>query len=395
MTNISNNPLYLDACASTPIKDVVLDEIFKVYRNYSANPSSIHSDGLLCLDILERSRLSIANKLNANINDVIFTSGATESINLAIKGIASTMKPARIVISNVEHPAVQNTTLSLLKLGWTVDYWPVDSYGRIKFSDIDNLLDDKTRIVSIIWGQSDIGTIQPIQLIGNICRKRGIIFHTDATQVLPHGLFDWGKLPVDFLSASSHKLQGPKGVGILLRRHLSNYEFNPLHHGGIQEHGLRAGTEPLALIAGMSKAISLIENKIILKEESIEFPNCKVNKMTVELTNLLLSNKNLHLVGYEYNNNRLPNHISILVANKNNQPISGRLFVKRLSDKGLSCSTGSACKSGITEDSHILEAIQVEKQWRKSLIRLSLGPWLDFSDIANINSIVKEVSLEF
>tara|TARA_Y100001968_G_C19453578_1_gene770494 strand:- start:7943 stop:9139 length:1197 start_codon:yes stop_codon:yes gene_type:complete len=384
-----SNNLYLDACASTPIHEKVLEEIIFVNQNFFANPSSIHSQATESAELLERSRMLIANKLNANINDIIFTSGATESINFAIKGAASSIKPGRIVISSVEHPSVQNAALSLKALGWDVIFWPVDKYGTVNLNYIDKYLEEPTKILSIIWGQSDIGTIQPIQHIGNECKKRGIVFHSDATQVLPHGLFNWRQLPVDLLSASAHKFQGPKGIGLLLKK---NTKLRPLLLGGKQENGMRAGTEPLPLIVGMARAISLIENELILNDTSTEFPGNKVSEITNYLATGLSKLDNIHLVGNKVNFNRLPNHISILVGNKNNKPISGRSVVRKLSEKGISCSTGSACKSGVTEDSEILVAINVTKEWRKSLIRLSLGPWLDYSNIVDIPSILKIIT---
>ena len=383
------NSIYLDACATTPINKEVLKEIVNIYENYFGNPSSLHQDGILASEILERSRLSIAKNINSSINDIVFTSGATESVNLAIKGIASSITPGRIVISSVEHPAVKQAALSLQSYGWNVDYWPVDKFGNIQLKYLEKYLEKPTRIVSIIWGQSDIGTIQPIQFIGNACRERGIIFHTDATQVFPHGLINWKDLPVNLLSASSHKLQGPKGVGILIKK---NIKFKPQQLGGNQEHSLRAGTEPIALIAGMAKAISLIDNQLLLCEKAIEFPETRVKSLTSFLYKRLSEYPNIKLLGNDINQNRLPNHISILVGNKYNKPISSRLIVQQLSERGISCSSGSACKSGVTQDNDVLEAIKVNKEWRRSLIRLSLGPWLDYNNIEKIPTILNEVT---
>ena len=210
------NNIYLDASATTPPHIDVINKLKDIQSECWGNPSSIHKVGVFAREILERSRLSIANKLKASSDDIFFTSGATESNYLSLKVVSNTIDKGRLVISSVEHPSINLIANQLLNDGWDIKYWPVDRYGIIDLDLLEEILSPPTKLVSIIWGQSEIGSIQPINLIGMECKKRNILFHTDATQVLPSGLIDWSKLNVDMLSASAHKLQGPKCIGLLM-----------------------------------------------------------------------------------------------------------------------------------------------------------------------------------
>ena len=182
--------IYLDASATTPPHIDVINKLKDIQFECWGNPSSIHKVGVIARDILERSRLSIANKLKASSDEIFFTSGATESNYLALKSVSKNLDKGRLVISSVEHPSINLIANQLRNDGWDIKYWPVDNYGIIDLDLLDQMLSAPTKIVSIIWGQSEIGSIQPINLIGMECKKRNILFHTDATQVLPSGLFD-------------------------------------------------------------------------------------------------------------------------------------------------------------------------------------------------------------
>ena len=250
----NNSGLYLDAAASAPPTACVIAVMSEVQRSCWGNPSSLHSQGLRAAECLERSRQAIAQRLGAEPDELVFTSGATESVHLAIRGLAAGLQPGRLVISAVEHPAVEAAANALRLRGWSIAHWPVDDVGLIKLDYLEELLAPPTRLVSLIWGQSEIGTVQPIETVGCVCRDLGLPIHTDATQVLSQGLPDWHSLPVDLMSGSGHKLRGPHGIGILLRRHKEGLFLHPLQGGGGQEDGLRAGTESVALAAGLAEA---------------------------------------------------------------------------------------------------------------------------------------------
>ena len=389
------NNIYLDASATTPLHESVVEEINRVNSNYWGNPSSIHSHGIQAAEILERSRLTIATKLGCSFEEVIFTSGATESVFLAINGIAQNLKKGRIVISSVEHPAVQSAVNSLRRHGWIVDYWPVDNKGNIRLDLTDKILSVPTKIVSIIWGQNEIGTIQPIHLIGQECNKRNIIFHTDATQLLPHCLFKFNQLSVDLLSASAHKFQGPKGIGILLCKKELKDKLTYIQGGGPQEFGLRAGTEAISLISGAAKAIELIKLPLKFNNSNSIMPKSFVSNITIDLYNLLKEFTQLEWIGNELNTNRLPNHLSFLLKDTLGNPLPSRRLVRELSSKGVAISSGSACSSGSLLKSNTLSSIGLDQIWHDSGLRITLGPWLDYNQIELIPPIINEALLSF
>ncbi len=372
------NNIYLDASSTTPILEDVITSMLDVYRNAWANPSSIHNDGLKASDILYRSRVNISTFLNAKEDDLVFTSGATESVHLGLLGIARSMEPGRFVISDVEHPCVRHVAQILSKEGWDVYRWPVDKNGVIELNQIEHILKSPTKLVSIIWGQSEIGSIQPIDLIGKICRDEGIIFHTDATQILFNFSFNWQSLPIDMLSASAHKFQGPKGIGILLARKNILNSLIPLQGGGMQENGLRSGTESASLSAGMSKALSLLYT--VNNEYNNEpYYSDHLRKLRTTMHKKITKIHGISFTGHPLN--RLNNHLSILVGDSNNNPLPSNVLVLEMARKGISISSGTACSIRNKSFNNTLKAIGIEKKWLNSGIRFSLGPWLEESDI--------------
>ncbi len=376
--------IYCDASATTPPLKEVIEQVSLVQRDFWANPSSIHNQGLLAAEILERSRLSIANNLGAYPEQVLFTSGATESINLALLRATENLDKGRLIISSVEHSSVEIVSTKLKKNGWEVSHWPVDHFGRVKLSLLDDILSAPTKLVSMIWGQSEIGTIQPIHQIGRECRKRGIIFHVDASQVLSQGYFNWNSLPIDLLSASGHKIRGPKGIGLLLIR---NPEIIfPQYFKGSQKANFRPGTESVSLISGLSLAISnLCKTTSIITPECIP-GNHNVNNLTLGLRRQLENISNLSFTGDPIN--RLPHHISFVLVDCNSKPINGRGFVRLLSKLGVYASNGSACDSSSNDPSRILEAIKVDRSLWKSGVRLSLGDWLTYEDTQQLPKLI-------
>ena len=376
--------------ATTPPRPEVIQRILEVQESVWGNPSSLHGPGLIAAELLERSRQMIASCLMASSTELILTSGATESIHLGLLGMARSMQSGRLVISAVEHPAVLAAAQVLKHEGWDVCYWPVDPLGRVKLEDLDLMLAPPTRLVSIIWGQSEVGTIQPIKTIGLACRERGIVFHTDATQVLSQGLLHWADLPIDLLSASAHKFQGPKGIGLLLLRPELIEVLQPLQGGGGQEQGLRAGTESVALVAGMAMALEHLN--ISRQAADVELADqVKVQRMRDALKINLQTLPGLHFTGDPIN--RLPHHISMLVGSGDDQPISGRAVVRELSRLGVATSSGSACMAGQPKNSDVLQAMQIKPEWLQSGLRFSLGSWLDETQLDQIPDLLEQAMI--
>ena len=380
--------IYLDASATTPPHLDVINKLKDIQFECWGNPSSIHKVGIIAREILERSRLSIANKLKASSDELFFTSGATESNYLALKAVSNNLDKGRIVISSVEHPSINLIANQLRNEGWDIKYWPVDSYGIIDLDLLEEVLSPPTKLVSIIWGQSEIGSIQPINLIGMECKKRNILFHTDATQVLPCGLIDWSNLNVDMLSASAHKLQGPKGIGLLmLRKGIQDLLMkNPSY--GFKNGSIRSGTESVPLIAGFSTAIDLLNEYIEVKDNQTLFPVNNVSKMTSRLKKNLINNKHLTFIGPDIE--RLPNNLSFLCHTESMIPIKGREIVRLLSKHGVYISSGSACSSSSQGPNPILVAINVDKTFQESGLRITIGPWISNDDITSVSNIIFE-----
>ena len=382
------NNIYLDASATTPPHIDVINKLKDIQSECWGNPSSIHKVGVFAREILERSRLSIANKLKASSDEIFFTSGATESNYLSLKVVSNNLDKGRLVISSVEHPSINLIANQLHNDGWDIKYWPVDRYGIINLDLLEEMLSPPTKMVSIIWGQSEIGAIQPINLIGNECKKRNILFHTDATQVLPSGLIDWSKLNVDMLSASAHKLQGPKGIGLLmLRRGVRELLLNDPSYG-FKNGSIRSGTESVPLIAGFSTAIDLLNEYIEVTDNQTLFPKNNVSKMTSLLKQNLVKNKQLTFIGPH--RERLPNNLSFLCHTKSMIPINGREIVRLLSQHGVYISSGSACSSSSQGPNPILVAINVDKPLQESGLRITIGPWISNDDINSVSNIIDE-----
>lgn len=372
--------IYLDAAATTPPSADVIERIRVVQADTWANPSSLHGPGIRAADCLERSRQSIASALGAERDQLTFTSGATESVHLALLGTALKRDPARLVISAVEHPAVVAAARRLERQGWQLLQWPVDGDGLIRLELLETMLAPPTQLVSMIWGQSEVGALQPVLKVAQACRQRGITFHTDATQVIPQGLIRWHDHPIDLLSLSAHKLRGPRGVGLLLHR--SDSVPDPLLGGGGQEGGIRSGTEPVALIAGMAEAMrGLPRFDPTVHPVPPGDPSVRIQRD--RLLERLLRMDGVHLLGPELQA-RLPHHISLLIGDRQDRPLSARAVVRAMARDGLACSSGSACHAGRTEDSPVLAAMGTAPAWRRSGLRLTLGMWLSDADLATV-----------
>jgi cysteine desulfurase len=372
-------PLYLDACATTPPAGAVLDAMAQVHRRAWANPSSLHGFGLQAAEALERARLQAASCLGCDPASLVFTSGGTEAIHTALLGMAAALPAGRLVITAVEHPATLAAAAALERRGWQVATVPVDRIGLVDLVRLGDLLTPPTRLVSVIWGQSEVGTIQPLQAIGDLCRQAGVPLHVDAVQVVGHRPVAFNHLPVDLLSCAAHKLQGPRGVGALLVR--PGLPFEPLLPGGGQESGRRGGTEPVALAVGFAAALQLATDR--LQGQSGEDP---LEPLRDGLLHQLLQLPGLRLSGVDPFANpaqRLPHHLSLLVNDRHGRPVSGRRLVQALWRHGVAASSGSACSSGAGGSggagmpSPVLSAMGYPSAEAASGVRLSLGPWLE------------------
>lgn len=367
--------IYLDSSATTPPAAAVLAEMAELQARAWANPSSLHGYGLAAAEALERSRWRCAAVLGCSPDELVFTSGGTESIHLALLGLGATLAPGRLLISAVEHPATVAAAAQLARQGWQVRELPVDHLGRLELHALREALEPPTRLVSLIWGQSEVGTLQELETIGELCRRAGVPLHVDAVQVVGHRPVQFAALPVDLLSLAAHKLQGPRGIGALLvRRGLA---LQPLLAGGGQEGGRRAGTEPVVLAAGLARALEL----------SQEAEPERVAGLRDGLLETLLGLEGVRLSGPDPRREpgqRLPHHLSVLVADRAGRPLNGRALVRDLWREGYAVSSGSACSSTGTTASPVLRAMGFGEAEAASGLRLSLGPWLSPDDLVGV-----------
>jgi cysteine desulfurase len=380
-------PLYLDACATSPPAPAVLEAMAEVDRNAWANPSSLHGFGLAAADVLERSRLRLAHLLGCDSEELLFSSGGSESIHLALLGVAASLPAGRLLISAVEHPATVAAADQLHRRGWEVCQLPVNALGQVEAAALEPLLAPPTRLVSVIWGQSEVGTVQDIGTIGALCRAAGVLLHLDAVQVVGHRAIDFSALPVDLLSFTAHKLQGPRGIGALLVRR--GVTIQPLIGGGGQERGRRGGTEPVALAAGMARALELAQERLEAGG------GCDpLMQLRDDLLAALLALDGVHLSGPDPRRGepRLPHHLSLLITDRAGKPLEGRRLVRELWREGIACSSGSACSAIQPTPAHapaggaspVLLAMGLPPDWAASGLRLSLGPWLKGRELERV-----------
>lgn len=368
-------PLYLDASATTPPAEPVLRAMAEARQQAWANPSSLHGFGLAAAESLERSRRSLATVLGCRVEELIFCSGGTEAAHLAIVGLARSLEPGRFLVSSVEHPAVAAAAAELRSMQWEVVTLPVNDVGRIRLEGLASLLAPPTRLVSVIWGQNEVGTIQPIDAIGQLCRQAGVYFHTDAVQAVGHTDVRFAERPIDLLSCTAHKIQGPRGIGALVVR--SGVPLTPLLNGGGQEGGRRAGTESVALAAGFAAALELCQGRLD--------QHAGLDPIAVWRDRLLV--RLLELPGISHTGcleHRLPHHISLIVRDANGRPLSGRRLVAALWREGYAVSSGSACSSGKDRGSAVLKALGLSEEEAAAGLRISLGPWLSEQQLADL-----------
>ena len=369
--------VYMDYAATTPVDP----RVFKVMRPYFSkkfgNTMSLHSFGREAKKALEDSREKIAKAINANPSEIIFTSGATESNNLALKGIAfaNKKKGKHLIVSSIEHHCVLDSARWLEKQGFEITYLKVDKHGLVDLAELEDSIREDTILVSIMHANNEIGTIEPIKEIGKICREKGVYFHTDAAQSFGKIPIDVKKMNVDLLTASSHKIYGPKGVGFLFIR--EGVEIEPLLHGGGHEFGLRSSTVNVAGIVGFAEAAEIARKEMKREAE-------RLTKLRRKLERGVLKIKNSHLNGHPIK--RLPN-----ISNFWFDFIEGEALVMYLDQKGIAASTGSACSSESLEPSHVLLAIGLKPHQAQGSLRLSIGRFTTKKEVDYVLKVLPEV----
>jgi cysteine desulfurase len=372
--------VYLDHSATSAVDPQVMDVMLPYFNAEYGNASSLHALGVDAMEALNDARKKIARVINARPEEIIFTSGGTESNNLALKGTAFSAlikksKRNHIITSVIEHDCVLNSCKWLEKMGFSVTYLPVDKYGLVNPQQLKESITPQTLIISIMHANNEIGTVQNIKELGAIARDKGVYIHTDAVQSVTKLPIDVQEMNVDMLSVSSHKIHGPKGVGCLYIK--KGTKIDPLLHGGGHEKGFRSGTENISGIVGFAEAMDLGE-----KRRPMEMP--RIEKLRDRLIEGVLAIDHSWLNGHPQK--RLP-----INANFSFQFIEGEALVLRLSMKGIFASTGSACSSKSLEPSHVLLSIGLNPEDAHGSLRLTLGRENTEEDIDYTLEIVPEV----
>lgn len=375
-------PIYLDNHATTPVDPRVLEAMLPYFTEKFGNPASRqHKFGWEAESAVELARKQIAELINSNPKEIIFTSGATESINLAIKGVAFAYaeKGKHIITTQIEHKATLDTCKRLEKMGFKVEYVPVDKYGVVDPDEIKKRITPETILVSVMFANNEIGTIEPIEEIGKICSEMNVLFHTDAAQALGKIPIDVQKLNIDLMSVSAHKLYGPKGIGALfIKKKTPKIKIIPIIDGGGHEGGLRSGTLNVPGIVGFGKACEIA--KLEMKEEAERTKHLR-DKLQNEIMSKL---EDVYLNGHP--EQRLPNNLNLSFYGVESEAIL-------MGMKEVALSTGSACSSTNVEKSHVLKAIGLNDDLISSAIRFGIGRFNTEEEIDYvINRIVEVVN---
>jgi cysteine desulfurase len=373
--------IYLDYSATTPPRSEVMAAVQSVMAEQWGNPSSLHQWGNRAATVLEQARTQVAGLINTDIDALIFTAGGTEADNLALLGVAHTFdRPQHLIISAVEHSAVDKPAQFLEAQGWQVTRLPVDRQGRVHPQTLRQALRPNTVLVSIIYGQSEVGTLQPIAQLGQMARDHGALFHTDAVQVAGRLPIDVQTLPVDLLSLSSHKIYGPQGVGALYVR--PGVTLQPLLGGGGQEHGLRSGTQALPNIAGFGVAAALARQELPQESQRLTALRDRLFVALADVPGLVPTGDRHH---------RLPHHASFCLTTADGERVSGKTLVRQMNLAGIGISAGAACNSGTLTPSTILTAMGYGERAAKCGIRISLGRHTTADDVDWAALVLKQV----
>ena len=371
--------IYLDNAATTYVLPQVADIMTTWLSEYYGNPSSIYSLSDKSREGIAKSRQQTAKAIGADSSEIFFTGSGTEAINWALKGVSFTFKNKgnHIITTAIEHHAGLHTAEFLEKNGFDVTYLPVDAMGRVNVDDVRNAMTDKTIIVSVMFANNEIGTLQPVSEIGALCRSRGVIFHTDAVQAVAHVPIDVAKMNIDLLSLSAHKFHGPKGVGALYIR--KGLRFENFIHGGGQENGRRASTENIAGIVGLGAAAEITSAD--MQGETKRMSGLR-DKLIDGVMKLVPHAKLNGAPG----NGRLPNS-----ANFSFIGVEGETLLLDLDAAGISASTGSACTSGSLDPSHVLLAVGLSHELAHGSLRLTLGKQNTEEDIDYVLDVLPKI----
>jgi cysteine desulfurase len=366
----------MDYAATTPVDSRVLKAMLPYFSKKFGNTMSLHSFGQEAKKALEDSREAIAELMNAEASEIIFTSSATEANNHALKGVAfaNREKGKHIIVSKIEHHCVLESARWLEKQGFEVTYLPVDKYGLVNLGELENSIRKDTILVSIIHASNEIGTIEPIAEIGKICKEKGVYFHTDAAQSYGKIPIDVKKMNIDLLTASSHKMYGPKGAACLFIK--KGVKIEPLLHGGGHEFGLRSSTINVPAIVGFAEAVKICKEE--MKRETR-----KETLLRDKLIKGALKIENSHLNGHP--KLRLPNNANFWFAF-----VEGESLIMELDMRGIAASTGSACSSESLEPSHVLLAIGLKPHEAHGSLRLSIGRWTTKKEIDYVLKVLPE-----
>lgn len=374
--------VYLDNAATTPIAPEVVEAMIPVLREEFGNPSSTHYYGRKTKALLETSRRSIAAHLNCSPSELIFTSGGTEADNMALNTAVYQLKVARIISTQIEHHAVCHTIEHLAaKEGIEAVWLQPDNQGHIDLNELENYLKDgKSTLVSLMHANNEIGTLTPIEQVGNLCRQYGAYFHTDTVQTMGHYRFNLQELPVDFITCAAHKFHGPKGIGFLYAS--KRIKTDILIHGGAQERGLRGGTENVYGIVGLAKAMELAYHDVEAHQQHVQ----ELKSYMIEKLQTLLPDVGFH--GDIHPEKSLYTVLNVCLPATS----KASMLLLTLDLKGVACSGGSACSSGSVKGSHVLEGIQADPtrpNARFSFSRYTTREEIDFA-LEQLVSIYEE-----
>jgi cysteine desulfurase len=374
--------IYIDYASTTYLKEEVLNEMIPYLTKHFGNPSSAHSMSREVKKAIFDAKVKTAKAINAGRDEIFFTSGGSEANNWALKGVAFRNKDKgnHIITTEIEHHSILNTCKYLEEQGFKVTYLPVDEKGIVSTKDLIKAINKDTILVSIMFANNEVGSIQKIKEIGAICKERGILFHTDAVQAIGHIPVDVKEMNIDLLSMSAHKFYGPKGIGALYIR--KGTKIHNLIHGGAQERAKRSGTENVSGIVGLGKAIELASN-------NLESENKKLTLLQDKLIDGLLSIPGTRLNGTT-GEERLPGNVNISF-----KYVSGEAMLVALDNMGIYASSGSACASGSLEPSHVLVSMGLPEDIIKSSLRFSMGEGTTEEDIdyliQTIPNVVKKI----
>ena len=373
--------IYMDHAATTEMLPEVREAMEPYLREEYGNASTSYEMGVRMHDVLEGARAKIARVIDAQPEEIFFTSGGSESDNWVIKNVAGEKKHIgkHIITTKIEHHAILRSCQYLESLGYEVTYLDVDDYGLVRAEDVANALRDDTTLVSVMTGNNEIGTIEPIAEIGAFLRTKGIAFHTDAVQAVGQIPLSMSRIPVDYLSASAHKFHGPKGVGFLFVR--KDQDLPSFIHGGSQERGKRAGTENIAGIVGMAEALSIAAHEMpYTRNRLIRLRNYFVERVRHEIPQSRLN-------GHPYK--RLPGNVNFSFAG-----IDATALLVLLEEEGICASAGSACNTGQTRISHVIEAIRVPEEYAAGSVRFTMGRETTKRDVdACVDALKRSVTI--